>query len=213
MKNRILLPLACFLLFLNSNLKAQEFKYGLVGGVDLTNVTCINSSNFEEFTNPYSPMISFNINGYLGYKSSGFWGISIEPGFIQKGGLRQHVIQDNNVDVRYQFNYLQIPIYLDLYITKKMFLSFGPEVSYMISYNSNPNVFSYDNVFLYDYDFELSGSIVFNYNFHKNFDIGLKYNHGITHFNKITWRDAQGNEVGKTIAYNHYLQAFIRFKI
>ena len=213
MKNRLLLPLTCFLLLLISNLKAQEFKYGLVGGLDVTNITFINSSNFDNFTNPYCPMISYNINGYLGYKSSGFWGISIEPGFIQKGGLIQYVIQDNIFDVRYQLYYLQIPIYLDLYVTKKMFISFGPEVSYMLGYDSKPNVFSFDNLFFYDYDFELSGSIAFNYNFHKNFDIGLKYNHGITRLDKITWRDAQGNEVGKSTAYNHYLQAFIRFKI
>ncbi|MBP1673478.1 MAG: hypothetical protein H6Q25_1293 [Bacteroidetes bacterium] len=213
MKNRILFPLVCFLLLLNTNLKAQEFKYGLVGGVDVTNVRYINTSEFYDFPSPYNPMISFNINGYVGYKSSGFWGFSAEPGFIQKGGKQKYSHLGNLIDVRFQFHYIQLPIYADFYIHKRWSISVGPEFAYLVHANVKAPDIS-NEMSLKNFDrFELSGSVGVNFKINKHFDIGLKYNHAFTSFDEIIWTDVWGYPHGESKEYNFYFQTFVRFKI
>ncbi len=213
MKNRILLPLVCFLLLLNANLKAQKFQYGLVGGVDVSNIRVTNIPIVDESIKPYFSMISYNLNGYVGYKSSGFWGVSAEPGFIQKGGNQKYTHLGNLIDVRFQFNYIQLPIYVDFYIHKRWSISVGPEFAYLVHANVKATDISND-ISLQNFDrFELSGSIGVNFKINQHFDIGLKYNHSFTSFDEITWANVWGYPIGESNEYHFYLQALVRYKI
>lgn len=213
MKKRILLPIACFLLLLNANLKAQEFKYGLVGGIDVANIRLTNIPIVDEAFKPYFSMISYNLNGYVGYKSSGFWGVSVEPGFIQKGGNRKYTNFGDIIDVRFQYNYIQLPIYVDFYIHKRWSISIGPEFSYLV-HASVKATDIYNDISMQHLDrFELSGSVGVNFIINQHFDVGLKYNHAFTSLDEIIWTDVWGYTIGVSKEYNFYLQALVRYKI
>jgi hypothetical protein len=181
----------------------QKLKYGAVAGIDLANwlITNVpdeyNSSIFE------GPLISFNINGYVGYRWSERWGNSIEPGYIRKG---------ENRGPKFALHYIQLPVLTDFYLGNRFFLSIGPELSYMLSAKTNQE--GLNNVTdVYDNRFELSGVVGASYVINKNFDIGLRFNHGITCIDKITLTNDSGEITGESKLYNRYIQGFIRFKI
>lgn len=210
MKKMILWKLLFFILIYNSNVLAQKFRFGFVGGLDIANARLTNKPDIEFETKVFYPMISLNANGYIGFKSAGFWGISVEPGYIQKGGVVRNV---NNDNIRIQLNYLHLPVFADFYFGEKFFLSAGPEFAYLINAKAKSMGNSNDISDAYDNDFEVSGTLGINYNFHKHFDIGLKYSHGLTYTTKITWTDETGTFLDESKEYNQYFQVFVRFKI
>jgi hypothetical protein len=167
----------------------------------------------EDNSRVYDPMISYNVNGYLGYKSGGFWGISFEPGYIQKGGAQRYETETKEDDIRIQLNYIQMPVLFDLYVIKKIFISVGPEFAYMINATSKSMEESNDIWNLYTRSFEVSGLIGINFNIIKNFDIGIRYNHGITWISKVIYLDTDNSMETPSEEFNQYLQLFARFKI
>ena len=212
MKTIKYLTLIVLVIFSGMSLKAQDFKFGLVAGFDVANSRITNKPDSVSDSRAYYSMISFNVNGYIGFKSASFWGLSIEPGFIQKGGIIQY--KDNrDKDVRVQSNYIQLPVLLDLNLTDKLFISIGPEFAYMINTKGKSKDLSVDITDLYDNEFEISGLIGINYNIIKNIDLGLRYNHGLTYIQEFTYTNALGETVGEGKVYNQYFQLLVRFKI
>jgi hypothetical protein len=200
-------------LFLEICLNAQSFKYGLLAGLDVTKTYMTNQPDGED-NKLYDPMTSFNVNGYIGYKSAKFWGISLEPGYIQKGGAQRYDTETKDDDIRLQLNYIQIPILADLYLTDKFFISVGPELAYMISAKAKSMEISNDIRDFYTRNFEVSGLIGLNFNVIKNFDIGIRYNHGITYISEIIYLDEMGDPTETySKEYNQYIQLVLRFKI
>jgi len=200
-------------LLLEICLNAQSFKYGLTAGLDIAKAYTTNIHIRDDNSRLYDPMISYNVNGYLGYKSTGFWGISFEPGYIQKGGAQRYETETKEDDIRIQLNYIQMPVLFDIYVTNKIFISVGPELAYMISATSKSMEGLYDIWDLYNRNFEVSGLIGINFNVIKNFDIGIRYNHGITWISKVIYFDTDNNIKTPSEEFNQYLQVFLRFKI
>ena len=64
-----------------TNLNAQSIDVGLGAGLGISNINITNSPNSQQ--TDFSSIVSYNINGYLSYKSQGFWGFSLEPGVIK----------------------------------------------------------------------------------------------------------------------------------
>jgi hypothetical protein len=183
---------------------AQKLKYGAVAGMDLTNWISTNlpaeynSSIFKE------PLISYNVNFYMGYRWSDHLGNSIEPGYIRKGINRGHKIM---------LHYVQLPLLTDFYVVDRFFVSIGPELGYLLNAKTNQEGL-YNVTDIFDNRIELSGVVGVNYNINKNFDVGLRFNHGITCIDKITLTsDTNGEITGESKIYNRYIQGFIRFII
>lgn len=202
-----------FILLWTMGLNAQEFTFGLVAGFDVANARLTNKPSSVSEYRSYFPLIAFNINTHVGFKSKSFWAITIEPGFIQKGGVIRYDDDDRNKDVKLISNYIQVPIFIDFYLNKNLSLSVGPEFAYMINTKAKSNENSSDLTDLYDKKFEVSGLIGINYNIIKYIDIGLRYNHGLTYTQIISFTDKTGTEVGEGKVYNQYFQFFVRFKI
>ncbi|NVO12305.1 MAG: PorT family protein [Bacteroidales bacterium] len=187
---------------------AQNLKFGILAGFDVANSQLMNKPKGFD-SRVYYPMISFNLNGYVSCRNSGFWGLSAEPGFIQKGGRQKGIDED----IRFQINYIQLPILLDLYISDKFFISIGPEFSYLINAKAKSKHNSNNITDLYDKRFELSGLVGINYQLTDKLNIGMRYNHGLTYTSKITFTDSFGNQLGDMKEYNQYFQLIVRFKI
>jgi hypothetical protein len=198
-------------------INGQKIKYGLTIGFDVANSHVTNRLKGDD-SRVFYPMLAYNINGFIGYKSQSFWGLSIEPGFIQKGGFRKNVISYSSGvmyqgDISYRLNYIQFPILANLFINNKLYFSIGPELSYMLSAKAKFDSFSTDITSSYDNKFELSGTIGVNYSIWKNIDIGIRYNHGLTYVSKIQWTDLYWNYIGESKVYNQYFQFIMGIKI
>ena len=203
----------CLIIFSEGIINAQKFKFGLLVGLDIANAHLTDKPDIEGDLRMYYPMIAFNANGFIEFKSTGFVGFSTEPGFIQKGGLQKYDKDNKDDDVRIQLNYIQIPILVDLYMSNKLFLSIGPELAYMINARAKSKDNSYDISNLYDNEFEISGLIGINYNIIEKIDVGLRYSHGLSYTMKILWRSGFGDYVGESKDYNQYFQLIVKFRI
>jgi hypothetical protein len=209
MKTNTILTFLVLVLCTGLSINAQDFKFGFLTGIDVVNIRLKDKIAFEGDPRVYDPMISFHVNGYVGFKGTGFWGLSVEPGFIQKGGIQKSA--DDNI--RIQLNYIQLPILADFYLSDKIFVSVGPEFGYMMSAKAKSKDISNDISFLYDNEFEVSGLIGINYNIIDKMDLGFRYSHGLTYTSKITWTNVSGNPKGESSLHNQYLQFLVRFKV
>lgn len=201
------------LLFCTHELISQNFKFGALAGIGVTNSHITNKPEEIGDALIFYPMISYNFNGYIGYKSARFFGLSLEPGFIQKGGVQTYDKNDKNDNVNIKLFYIQMPLLADFYITDELFVSVGPEFAFLINAKAKSKDQSADINDWYDNTFELSGMVGINYNIFTKFDIGLRYSHGISYSNKLIWTDIEGNVVRESNEYNQYWQFILRFKI
>lgn len=225
MKKLKILIITALLLHLGLNLQAQKINYGFLAGYVCANAHVVKSNDYA--TKLFSPMHSFNINGFIEYRFPGAWGIAAEPGFIRKGGRvdgESHFLGSFEL----QLNYIQLPIVAKLYCTDRFYISFGPEFAYLINKDGNvpsmPDTFTPAEKEAYvmftpfeDKAFEISGMIGLNYSILKKIDIGLRYNHSITKFSVTSWINPRYpigyGIMGYSNVYNQYLQFIIRYKI
>lgn len=197
--------------FMISNFTAfcQDIKFGLAAGIDIANTHLTNKPDGNSNNQVYYPILAFNFNGYIGYKRAEDWGLSIEPGFIQKGGR-----QKNSDDyIRFNLNYIQLPVSFDYYFADKFYVSIGPELSYLINARAKSDDNYSDVTDLYDRKFELAGLVGINYKIMDKLDIGLRYNHGLTYVSKSTITNELGENIGESKNYNQYLQLIMKFTI
>jgi len=213
MKTLKILIIIGFTLLFGVKLQAQDFKFGLLSGLVVTNARVTDKIETYEDYRVFYPMVSFNINGYIEYKISKTWGIAAEPGFIRKGGVVRFGVNHYMSDIKLQLNYIQLPILANLYCTDKLFVSIGPEFAYLINSEENlPEIASGFDSFK-ENAFEISGLIGINYSLSKKFDIGFRYNHGFTNIAVLSWTDDYGPVIGQSDVYNQYFQFILRFKI
>ena len=89
MKIKNKLTILIFLVLANIA-NAQNFNIGLLAGLDAANSWYYNKPKdvSKENIRIFYTLFSYNANFYFGYKSSGFIGLSTEPGYIIKGGIQ-----------------------------------------------------------------------------------------------------------------------------
>jgi hypothetical protein len=204
MRTKSFLALSGLILFSVLNIRAQDFRFGILSGFNITrtNISEYTISNFTYKGDYLDPMASFNINGYIGYKSRSFWGLSLEPGYIKKGGSNP-----NNHNSKFHLNYIEMPILVNFYFLKRFYASVGPGISYLINEKFKYKSESED-IPVSGNKFEISGLIGLNYNIIKNIDIGLRYNQGWASINKkMAIFNVESKEVHQSI------QLLLRLKI
>lgn len=194
-------------LFLISSLNsiAQEYNYGVMFGVNSSNKRLSKKELGKEI---YDSKTTLNLNAFIEYKSKSFWGISIEPGFIQKGSKENfYSFEEGEFDYS-QLNYIQVPLLAELFATEKLYFSIGPEFSYLLSAKMKSGDSKIDITDIYDKRFELSGIMGLNYKIFKKFDIGIRYSHGLTRILELG-----STHNGQAKEYNKYFQFLIKYRI
>ena len=198
---------------LGLNLQAQEINFGFLSGLGVTNACVTNKIEIYNDYRVFYPMGSFNINGYIEYKFSKTFGIAAEPGYIRKGGVIRFGVNHYMSIIKFQLNYVQLPIFVNIYCTNKFFVSIGPEFAYLINSEGNLPEIATGFAYFKENAFEISGLIGINFSITKKIDVGLRYNHGLTNISVLKWTDGYGPEIGQSKVYNQYFQFIFRFKI
>ncbi|HNX67298.1 MAG TPA: porin family protein [Bacteroidales bacterium] len=215
MKSAIL-SLALLLSFIAiPDINAQTFRYGVQAGMNLCNPQVADKSDYTD-GRVFYPLVSFGVNGYFSIKSNSFWGLSVEPGFIRKGGTHHNIriFTDGKLyspqDFKYISNYIQLPLFADFYVTDKLYISAGPELAYHLNSKAKGEYLTEDISDNYK-RLELSGSVRLTYSLLRNLDCALTYNHGLTSSSEIEWADELYNAIGISKVYNQYFQVLLRF--
>ena len=120
--------------------KAQELKYGIMAGLDLVNMSLTNASS-DGFHYDSSSGITCNVNGIIGLKSDSWWEISLEPGFIKKGGLLDLTYSKGSNKFSSQnsrlYSNIDLPVLLNIDLNKTFYLSAGIGLDYTVSSSIN----------------------------------------------------------------------------
>jgi len=225
-------------LMLAFQLAGQKMEYGIIGGMDVSALRMSNTPSEKIGTSwVYNPLIGFNVNASAEYKND-TWGLSIEPGFIQKGGVQ--LFSYANFQSRYtinnhvatRMNYLQLPLLYNIYFTDEFCFSVGAEYSYLMhtdsKLTSTPNSIKnalvafdstqdqFDSRYItnnFPNHHELSGIVGFSYAITDEVDVRLRYNYGATELATISWMDQAGFVYSASHIRCHYLQLSLKYKI
>lgn len=220
------------------NSYGQHMEYGITGGMD---ISLFNMSNIPSQLGTkwvYNPIIGFNLNGTAEFKGGDSWGISLEPGFIQKGGTQlfyyTNLASGNTTDyhVVNRLNYIQLPLLYNMYLTDNFCLSVGGEYSYLIHSNSEltrtpnnidnsvqafdatqdqPSSRNISNSFTNRH--EISGIAGISYAVTDAMDVRLRYSYGASELASISWMDHLKYLAGISQIRNQYLQLSLKYKL
>lgn len=129
-------------------------------------------------------------------------GFSIEPGYLIKGTR----IDVDTMD--YKFNFISTPLLFDFYPIKKLKVSIGPEVAYLIdaknTVNDTTKVSLTDT---YNNRWEISGTIGASYSLSFFADLGVRYNRSFT---PLASSDVA---LKREDLFSEYFQVFLLLKI
>lgn len=216
---------------------AQGLSYGVVIGTDASTMKMNNVPLDIEYTSMYAPLLGFNVNGFVSYKSKSFWGISLEPGFIRKGGVQLFDYMNNHyMEIHYrvinEFNSLELPVLFDVYLNRKLYVSAGLEFEYRLSekaimtdqvtWNDQPffvaknlgNHVLADEILPDDNNrVSCSGLVGLNYNIDSRFDLGLRYGLGLKELIHVNWLSSYVEFLGESSVYNDYLQLVLKIRL
>ena len=192
------------ILLLMANLCFCQIKYGLQESLTISTVNIQNN----EYVNA-SPVLGYNLSGYIVFKNQSGLGLSVEPGFTMKGCNRSYGVNNN---FRTKLGYLNVPVLINGYITDNFIVSTGLEMGYMLvsRYKTVDGTTKVKSIYNKP---EVSVLVGLTYKMASSFDIGLRTGRGLTTSRVEQITDSNANaHISKS--YNRCLmQLIIRYKL
>ncbi|MDO6760615.1 porin family protein [Tamlana sp. 2_MG-2023] len=155
-----LLLVIAVVLFGTVNLHAQDFQFGIKGGLNFATITGDNTLKSDMVT-------AFHVGGMLEIPISEKF--SVQPEILFSGA--GYSFEDNITAL----NYLDIPIIAKYYVTKGLSLEAGPQIGFLLSAKTEDLDVrdAYDNV-------NLSLATGVGYKLDNGLHFGARYNFGLT---------------------------------
>ncbi|MCE4564155.1 PorT family protein [Maribellus sp. CM-23] len=192
-------------------LKAQSLELGVKTGVGVANTHITSLPESVKQSDVFSPVLSYSVNGSLCFQSKGWFGITAEPGIIQKGWLMN---KGEELENKIRLHYLQLPVLADFHATDKWFFSIGPELNYLVK-AANKSEYGTEDITDLSRKLELAGAIGCAYKLGSKLEVGLRYSHGLTQTSdKVFWAgETQGDSQREMKDYNQYLQMYLKVNL
>jgi hypothetical protein len=213
MMKKIKLTTLVFGLFLFSgHVFGQNWSFGLKAGADLSTLKekvteVLPSTIVSPYTSKdYEYLPNFQIGFISKVQLNDQIGLTIEPGFIQKGA------KDKNLGTNLRFGYFDVPLLLYYSPITKFNFEIGPELGYRIYYQHDGN---YVGLPFSKWDF--SAIIGLSYDINEKINIGSRYSYGLSKMrdNIVFTEDGNGGQsiIGNIDIdkYNRYFEVFVRY--
>ena len=156
---------AAAMVLVGSYAQAQDFNYGVKGGLNLTNLR----GDFDT-----DLRASFHGGVYGNYMLSDQWGVQAELLYSGQGAD-----DENNSDIKYQLRYLNLPILAKYYVTDAFSVELGPQFGFLLDSDTDVIDVEVDSDDLYkDFDFSVAAGV--NYELEMGLNFGARYNFGVT---------------------------------
>jgi hypothetical protein len=197
---RSILVVAAFMLVANLQSNAQTKRAGIKGGLNISNL-------FIDNVTDENARLGFHVGVYGQLFSSETFAIQPELLFSTKGSKNQYTSGSLNQEVKYNLNYIDLPILAVFKLGESVEIHAGGYASYLVNANisysgdlaNGADEVDKDNLSSYDYG--LAGGLGFNLN---NVQIGFRYNYGLV---KIADSDVARAAIGD--AKNSVAQIFL----
>lgn len=212
MKKMKLTILGFGLFLFSGHLFGQSWSFGLKAGGDLTTLTekvteVLPPSIVSPYTSrdfKYQPNFQFGFISKVQLNDQ--IGLTIEPGFIQKGA------KDKNLGTNLRFGYIDVPVLFYYSLITKINLEIGPELGYRIYYrhDGNRSELPYSKR-------DFSAIIGLSYNVNEKINIGTRYSYGLSKMRDsiVFTKDSNGGitNVGNVDIdkQNRYFEVFVRY--
>lgn len=129
------------ILFICSTLvEAQEIKFGLKAGICFPGLSLVNNVvNTKDFNVKGGFLLTYNANAILKVISDSWWELRFEPGYIKKAGSLEFTYRFDNINqprnfyCTSEYSNIELPILLNFYLKKNLFLTTGIGPEYTIS--------------------------------------------------------------------------------
>lgn len=238
-RNLIIIALVSLQTF---SVQSQKISYGIKVGADLTNMYLIDVPRLGS-ENMYSPLLSYNLNGFVSYKGDLFIGLSVEPGIIRKGGVQLFDYMNSeflpvNKQVIASITSIQLPVLIDFHINDRLYFTSGIEFEKRISQKAiMTDKATTQHVFAGSYPLYVTRGTGMNaigddiipdnnypsiyysfivgiqYKINKRFDIGCRLGTNIKDLYSITWRDEFGEVMAVSYLYSAYTQLSLKIRL
>src|SRR5258706_7775859 len=103
----LLLSVLSCLSFLQLN--AQTHQIGFLIGAGVTNPR-LSHFSIQSGSGSYASLLCYSLNASFNFKNKKHLGLSVEPGYIQKGGILRNDPDNKNDDFSHHIHYAQIPV-------------------------------------------------------------------------------------------------------
>ncbi|WP_343695372.1 porin family protein [Flavobacterium sp.] len=143
---------------------AQQTRFGVKGGLNITNFSGDNDSN---------ALIGFQIGGFAEIKI--IERLSIQPELLFSTQGASFDVNGSNRDIDYKLNYINIPVLAKFYIVKQFYVEGGPQLGFLVSAKRDGNDIK-DSYKSTDLGFNFGAG----YYFTDNFSVGLRYTVGLS---------------------------------
>jgi hypothetical protein len=208
-------------LLLTISARAQEVKYGIMAGPNLVSLSISNASGAGFHYENYSG-ITFSVNGVIEFRSDSWWGISLEPGYIKKGGLLDLTYSKDGYRFSSHnsrlYSNIELPVLLNIDLNSKFYLSAGLGLDYTLSSSINnqfrtigvmtPGPPNYELLPNLDHKLSCCTILGISYKLNDIYDICLRYSFGLTKLASVNIIDNVKNSV-----YSNYLQLSLKYNI
>lgn len=236
------LMIIAFVTLQTLSVQSQKISYGIKVGADLTNMHLLNVPQ-PGYESMYSPLLSYNLNGYVSYKGDFFIGLSVEPGIIRKGGVQlfdymNSQYQPVEKQVIASITSIQLPVLIDFHINDRLYFSSGIEIEKRISQKAiMTDKATTKHLFAGSYPLYVTRGTGMNtigddiipdsnypsiycsflvgiqYKINKRFDIGCRLGTNIKDLYVITWRDEFGDPMAASYIYSTYTQLSLKVRL
>ncbi len=188
MKNKFMIFIV--FVFITWQSYSQSLNYGFGFGLNNSNLIV---SNFPD--NNLNYKLGLQLNLMLKYNFNEKFGVSIEPGFANRGAIHR---QSGYSDININLNYMILPIAVNYTLFSNFSVFIGPECSYRISDGKKNNI---NSIYNSKIDFGIIAGL--SYKILNKFDIRFRYNRGfISTIKDIRFRDKHGNDKGEANVFN-----------
>lgn len=223
---RIVTILLIAILSLSNVSKAQEIKYGLMAGFCFPDLALSKVSGIDGYSDNGSSSETYHINGIVGFMSDSWWEISMEPGFIKKGGYLHFEYRTPSRYYNYhdgkEYSSIELPVLFNIYLNQKFYLSAGLGMDYILStknYDNYYNQINADIEILPDINkkFNCSAILGISYKLSDVYDISIRYSMGLTKLASVDFINAVNypfeHPSALTSIYNNCLQLSLKYNI
>ncbi len=143
---------------------AQETRFGVKGGLNLSNFTGASTDL----------RASFHVGGFAEIKV--IERLAIQPELLYSSqGARYHVDGSSDSGRAYKLDYINIPVLAKFYVTKEFTVEAGPQIGFLVSAKNEDRDIK-DAFKGTDFGFNFGAG----YNFTDNFSVGLRYTVGVS---------------------------------
>ena len=185
---------------------SQSINYGF--GVGLSSSSLV-LDNYPEQNPNYK--LGYQFNAMLKYNFNEKFGVSIEPGFANRGAI---LSSTGYSDTKINLNYLILPVTAHYTLFDKFSIFIGPECSYRISAKGKTNGEKNDVNSIFDSKIDFGVIAGLSYQILEKIDVGIRYNRGfISTIKDIRYTDEHGNDKGEANVFNQGFTLSVAYMI